>query len=78
VTMPPANEMLQESIRVLRFGVVGLAGFFVDAAILALMTHVMRADPFTGRAVSAPIAIVFTFVCNRYWSFANDHFRQTR
>jgi putative flippase GtrA len=70
VTMPPAGQILGELIRVLRFGVVGLAGFFVDAAVLALMTRVLRVDPFTGRAVSAPIAIVFTFVGNRYWSFA--------
>lgn len=70
MNMPLAEQILKESIRVLRFGVVGLAGFFVDAAILTLMTYAMYADPVTGRAVSAPIAIVFTFACNRYWSFS--------
>jgi putative flippase GtrA len=70
VTKPLTNQLLQESIHILRFGVTGLAGFLVDAGVLALMVHWIGADPFTGRTVSAPIAIVFTFVCNRYWSFA--------
>jgi putative flippase GtrA len=70
VTKPPPSRISRESIRVLRFGVTGLAGFVVDAAILALMVHLAGADPLTGRLVSAPIAVVFTFVSNRHWSFA--------
>jgi putative flippase GtrA len=62
VTKPPTNQLLQESIHILRFGVTGLAGFLVDAGVLALMVHWIGADPFTGRTVSAPIAILFTFV----------------
>jgi putative flippase GtrA len=62
---------LQEVIRILRFGVVGFGGFIVDAAILALMTEAMHVNAFAGRAVSVPVAIVFTFVCTRYWSFAS-------
>jgi putative flippase GtrA len=71
VIMPTAGAIRQELLRVLRFGVVGFGGFFVDAAILALMTEAMHLNPFAGRAVSAPIAIIFTFVCNRCWSFAS-------
>jgi putative flippase GtrA len=71
--MPPADRLLQELVRVVRFGVVGLAGFFVDAAILMLMTRVIYTDPFTARAVSAPIAILFTFAGNRHWSFATPN-----
>jgi putative flippase GtrA len=71
VIMPTAGAIQQELLRVLRFGAVGFGGFFVDAAILALMTEAMHLNPFAGRAVSAPIAIVFTFVCNRHWSFAS-------
>ncbi len=68
--MPTANEVLQELIRVLRFGSVGLGGFAVDAAILMLMVEKLHSGPFAGRAVSAPIAILFTFALNRHWSFA--------
>jgi putative flippase GtrA len=69
--MPNADTIRQEIVRILRFGAVGFGGFFVDAAILALMTEALHVNPFAGRAVSAPIAIAFTFVCNRYWSFAS-------
>jgi putative flippase GtrA len=65
------RRIWQESIRILRFGVVGLGGFLVDAAVLAIMVHGLGANPYAGRAVSVPIAIVFTFVCNRHWSFAS-------
>ncbi len=71
MNMRLADGLWQESIRILRFGVVGLAGFLVDAAVLALMVHGLHANPILGRAVSAPVAILLTFVCNRYWSFAS-------
>jgi putative flippase GtrA len=71
VIMPTANALFQEAIRVLRFGVVGFGGFLVDAGILALITEAMHVNPFAGRAVSVPVAIVFTFMCNRSWSFAS-------
>jgi hypothetical protein len=69
--MPTAGAMLQEAIRVLRFDIVGFGGFLIDAAILALMTDTMNANPFAARAVSVPVAIAFTFVSNRPWSFAS-------
>jgi putative flippase GtrA len=70
--MRPTKAVVRELIRVLRFGIVGFAGFLVDAVVLLFMVRVMHASPFAGRAVSAPIAIIFTFVCNRHWSFATS------
>lgn len=54
----------------LRFGVVGLAGFATDATALLFMIEVLHTGPFFGRAFSVAIAIVVTFVLNRHWSFA--------
>jgi putative flippase GtrA len=71
VTVLFGKRIWQEAIRILRFGIVGLGGFVVDAAVLAIMVHGLGANPYAGRAVSVPIAILFTFVCNRYWSFAS-------
>jgi putative flippase GtrA len=59
--MPTAGAMLQEAIRLLRFG---FGGRLVDAAILAQTTDTMHANPFAARAVSVPVAMVFTFVSN--------------
>jgi len=71
VTMRFDKRTWQEAVRILRFGIVGLGGFVVDAAVLAVMVHGLGANPYVGRAVSVPIAIVLTFVCNRCWSFAS-------
>jgi putative flippase GtrA len=68
--MSRLNAMLKEGLVLLRFGIVGAGGFIVDAGILELMVHGLNADPFVGRAISAPIAIIFTFLLNRHWSFA--------
>jgi hypothetical protein len=62
--MPTAGAMLQEAIRVLRLDVVGFGGSLIHAAILALMTDTMNANPFAAHAVSVPVAIAFTFVSN--------------
>ncbi len=64
--------MTKEFWTFLRFGFVGAGGFVVDASVLALMVRALHADPFIGRAVSASIAIVFTFLLNRHWSFAGS------
>ena len=68
-----AARVALESKRALRFGAVGFGGFLVDASILALMVYQLQANPFVGRMVSVPIAILFTFLCNRHWSFADLH-----
>jgi putative flippase GtrA len=70
--MRPTRAVERELIQVLRFGIVGLAGFLVDAVVLLFMVRVMHVSPFAGRLVSAPTAIVFTFVCNRLWSFSSS------
>src|SRR5215470_12907840 len=65
-------ELVRQDIgRILRFGVVGSAGFIADAAILVLLTSRFGVDPIAARFVSAPIAILFTFVLNRTWSFSD-------
>jgi len=71
MTMIPNDRATQELVRVLRFGVIGLIGFFVDAAVLMFMTRIVHTDALTGRAVSAPVAIVLTFLGHRHWSFVD-------
>jgi putative flippase GtrA len=63
--------MPRELLRVLRFGVVGAAGFAADAAILVLVIERLNGNPIEARIVSAPIAIFLTFALNRSWSFAD-------
>ncbi|MFX9672922.1 GtrA family protein, partial [Acinetobacter baumannii] len=62
MTASQKSRTTRELMRALRFGVIGLVGFLCDAAILAFMTHVVHTNALAGRAVSAPIAILLTFL----------------
>ncbi len=52
----------------LRFGVVGTAGFLVDAGVLTAMLA-LGAGPYGGRVVSYLAAASATFALNRAWTF---------
>jgi putative flippase GtrA len=54
----------------LRFCLVGAGGFLADGGVLALGVYLGGIGPLAGRAVSAPLAVLFTFALNRHWSFA--------
>jgi len=51
-----------------RFGVVGTAGFLVDALVLTIGLHA-GAGPWLGRALSYVVAVSVTFSLNRAWTF---------
>ncbi|MDB5642325.1 MAG: hypothetical protein JWN07_1642 [Hyphomicrobiales bacterium] len=53
----------------LRFCVVGGLGFLVDAGVLAGLSHATQMGPVVARCISAPVAIVATFILNRMWAF---------
>lgn len=65
----------------LKFGVVGLAGYFVDVSIFNLLRLGLFGDdtfvqgPIGAKIVSAGIATVVTWFGNRYWTF-REHRRK--
>lgn len=52
----------------LRFGVVGVAGFLVDAGVLTAMLW-LGLGPYVGRVLSYLAAASTTFALNRAWTF---------
>ena len=56
----------------IRFGIVGAGGYVVDASVLALMLYVVRLDPYSGRVISYLAAATFTWIGNRYLTFADQ------
>lgn len=55
-------------LQFLRFGVVGVAGFLVDAGVLTAMLW-LGLGPYAGRVVSYLAAASTTFALNRAWTF---------
>lgn len=64
----------------LKFGVVGLIGFFIDAGVFTLLRVGAFGEGWWSQAIAAKvistsIAIVFNWVGNRYWTF-REHRRK--
>lgn len=57
------------SQELLRFGLVGAAGFFVDAGALMLAIEGVGLDPYSARVFSYLCAATFTWACNRRFTF---------
>lgn len=53
----------------LRFGLIGAAGFFVDAGVLTLSMKALGLGLYAGRVVSYLCAATFTWICNRRFTF---------
>lgn len=54
----------------LRFAVVGVIGFVVDAGLLLLMISA-GSGPYLARVVSFPVAVTVTWIVNKRWTFAD-------
>lgn len=62
--------------RLLRFAVVGVLGFLVDAGVLTLLVGPAGIDPYLARVPSFLAAATATWLCNRYWTFADRRGRE--
>lgn len=56
--------------QIVRFGVVGVINTFVDFAILNLLYHVVGWPLLVSNTISVSVAIVNSFLWNRYWTFS--------
>jgi putative flippase GtrA len=59
----------------LKFGVVGLVGFFTDVAIFNLLRIGLFDEPIAPKIISVAIATLVTWFGNRYWTF-REHRRK--
>jgi putative flippase GtrA len=65
---PPAAGASQ----FLRFAVVGVVGFVVDAGVLQALISLAGWGPIEARAVAIPVAVFATWLLNRTITFAHD------
>lgn len=59
-----------EGSRFAKFLLVGAVGFAIDAGLLMVLVHSGH-GPFLSRIISAPVAIIGTFVLNRTFTFSD-------
>ena len=59
----------------LKFGVVGLIGFFTDVAIFNLLRATAFDEPILPKVISVAVATLVTWFGNRYWTF-REHRRK--
>ncbi len=60
----PANWL-----QLVRFGVVGGVGFFVNLAVYTLCVHALGIDYHVAAVLAWLVAVVNNFVLNRHWTF---------
>lgn len=56
---------------VMRFGLVGTAGFMIDGGVLAFLMA-QGANHYYARLVSFPVAVLTTWWLNRHWTFSDS------
>ncbi len=61
------NEQLYE---IIKFGISGVAGFIVDASLVAILTQAFEQDPIVAQIISFTVAVTVTWFINRHWTFA--------
>ena len=61
--------MTRERTRFARFAIVGAGGFLVDGGLLQALVSGLDVDPLAARAVSFPLAVLFTWWLNRSFTF---------
>jgi len=53
-----------------RFGISGVAGFAVDAGLVALLTGALGQGPIIAQVIAFAAAVTVTWLINRHWTFA--------
>jgi putative flippase GtrA len=62
--------------RVLKFGLVGFLGLFIDFSVTYLLKEKIRINKYAANALGFTCAVVSNFFLNKYWTFnsANNKF----
>jgi putative flippase GtrA len=68
----PSSVAPREPQMVVRFGIVGLAGYAFSIALFAALVGPLGWDHRLSAAAATSLALACTFVVNRAWTFAAD------
>jgi len=79
----PVGRLRSLLVQLVRFGVVGAAGFVVDIAVFnalrltLLAPEVIHTGPLVAKVISTALAILTNWLGNRHWTFAGSRQRNT-
>ena len=65
-------------LQFIKFGLVGVVGFLVDAGVLRFCMTELGMGPYAGRIVSFMAAVTATWLCNRHFTFRGQGSGSTR
>lgn len=68
-----AQLPMADTSRFLRFALVGVVGFVVDAGVLQALISLAGWGPIAARAVAIPVAVFATWLLNRTITFPESH-----
>ena len=60
-----------------RFNLVGLAGFAVQAAVLEMLVRIIELDYLAGSLIAVEAAILHNFLWHRHWTWAGRNAART-
>ena len=60
-----------------RYTTVGVGSAITDLSVYALLTRVSGVDPLIANLISRPLGGLFSFVCNKLWTFEKRQFGGT-
>jgi len=63
------SRRIQPYKKIIKFGVVGLSGFIIDFGVLLFLVEVLKINLYLANAVSFGLAVVNTFLLNKFWTF---------
>jgi putative flippase GtrA len=66
------SDAYNRSPKIIRFGLVGCAGFCVDTGVLYLALYVLGMSYYSGRIISYAVAASSTWYMNRRFTFADS------
>ena len=66
------REAVDRSPKFIRFGLVGCAGFCVDAGVLYLAIYGLQLNYYSGRVISYGLAATSTWYLNRRFTFGDS------
>ena len=68
------SRLFEETKRFARFGTVGIGNTIIDYGLYILLTRVFDVYYLIATVLSWLVAVMFSFIMNKYWTFrANNH-----